>query len=48
VQKKGFQVGRGSSQTASYPDGNPALRPILAPGESGTDPIPGYEDFGNE
>lgn len=48
VQKKGFQVGRGSSQTTSYSEGSPALRPILAPGESGTDPIPGYEDFGNE
>ncbi len=28
-----------------FPAGNPALRPILAPGETGNEPIPGYEDF---
>ncbi len=28
-----------------FPAGNPALRPILAPGETGKEPIPGYEDF---
>ncbi|MEG3166402.1 AAA family ATPase [Sphingomonas sp. PB2P19] len=28
-----------------FPAGNPALRSILAPSETGKEPIPGYEDF---
>jgi len=45
----GENVG-GEAQTAPpirvvFPAGNPALRPILAPGETGNEPIPGYEDF---
>ncbi len=33
------------NELGRYPAGNPALRPILAPGETGDEPIPGYEDF---
>lgn len=39
------QVGRGSTENASFSAGNPARCPILAPGETGNEPIPGYEDF---
>ncbi|KQM62674.1 hypothetical protein ASE75_13675 [Sphingomonas sp. Leaf17] len=33
------------SELGRYPAGNPALRPILAPGETGREPISGYEDY---
>ncbi len=45
VLEKDTQVGRGSAENPSFSAGNPACRPILAPGETGNEPIPGYEDF---
>jgi hypothetical protein len=45
VLEKDTQVGRGTTGKPFFLAGNPALRPILAPGETGNDPIPGYEDF---
>jgi hypothetical protein len=34
-----------STRRTAFPAGNPAFRPMLAPGETGDEPIPGMEDF---
>lgn len=44
-QRGGADDADGESELGRYPFGNPALGMILAPGEAGKEPIPGYEEF---
>lgn len=37
-------VAADAAQVSRFPHGNPAFRPILAPGETGEEPIPGWDD----